>query len=262
MNPLSYSPVFLLGLVVGSFLNVVIYRYNTGSAGWRIIAGRSQCLSCTQTLRWFELVPLFSFFLQRGRCRHCLSKISWQYPTVEVATGLLFALIFSRFLLTEQTLLWLLLHWALFSLLLVITAYDLRHKIIPDGLVYAFSGLALWSALLGPGAVGAASHLLAGLGLFAFFFLLWWLSGGRWMGFGDAKLALGVGFLLGPAGALSAVIFAFWSGALVGMSLLIYGRLSGRGKSFTMKSEIPFAPFIVLGLLFNFFFNFYVATSF
>ncbi len=259
MNALSYLLVFVLGLVVGSFLNVVIYRYNTGRG---VARGRSQCLSCTKTLRWFELVPLFSFLFQRGRCRSCLSKISWQYPAVELASGVLFVLLFQHFLGVDWGKPLFLLSAVIWSLLLVITVYDLRHKIIPDGLVYAFGGLALWSAFLGPGGAGVVNHILAGLALFAFFFLLWWFSGGRWMGLGDAKLALGVGLLLGPAGALSAVILAFWLGALVGVGLLIYGRLSGRGKSFTMKSEVPFAPFIILGLWLNFFFNFYVATPF
>ena len=257
-----YLFIFLLGLIVGSFLNVVIYRYNTGRS---VSTGRSQCFSCSHTLSWYELVPVFSFLLQGGRCRACKSRISWQYPAVELTSGVLFVLIFQHFLGVDLGKPLFLLYAVIFSLLLIITVYDLRHKIIPDGLVYAFSLFALISAYLASTSsadVNFISHILAGLVAFAFFALLWYVSSGRWMGFGDAKLALGVGFLLGPAGALSAIVSAFWLGAVVGVMLMIISQLSHAGKSLTMKSEIPFAPFIILGLALNFFCHFYVSSLF
>lgn len=249
--------IFLLGLVVGSFLNVVIYRYNTGLS---VARGRSRCLACGRELRWFELVPVFSFLIQAGRCRSCRSRISWQYPAVELASGLLFVALFCRFsgLPAGWFLFWL--GALIWSLLLVITVYDLRHKIIPDGLVYAFIILSLFFALLPFGQVSLVTflkHLVSGAVLFSFFFLLWWFSSGRWMGLGDAKLALGAGFLLGWPGALSALIFAFWSGALFGILLIALQK-----TKIGWKSELPFAPFIVFGLALNFFLNLNVLPVF
>lgn len=237
--------IFVFGMIVGSFLNVLIYRYNTGRT---IVAGRSMCLSCGRELRWFELIPVFSFLFQRGRCRKCATRISWQYPVVEIATGVLFAAVWQLGLAWFHTALL----WAIFSLLVAVTVYDLRHKIIPDALVYIFIVLSLVTAYFS----SLTEHVLTGIGLAAFFALLWLVSSGRWMGFGDAKLALGVGFLLGARGGVSATIFAFWSGAIIGVLLILIQRLSRRPGSFTIKSEIPFAPFIVAGVLANLFFHF------
>lgn len=259
---MAYLFVFCFGLIVGSFLNVVIYRYNTGQG---IIGGRSRCPACAAGLRWFELLPLASFLWQSGRCRRCLSKISWQYPAVEVATGLIFALTVWKFNLSALSRSLLPLVLGMFSLLIVITVYDLRHKIIPDGLVYAFIILAALLTLLSGDLILWREHLLTGLGLFAFFFLLWWLSDGHWIGFGDGKLALGVGFWLGYQGGISAVVLAFWLGAAIGVLLVLFSQLSRLSRplrSFTMKSEIPFAPFIIAGLLLNFFLNLNVFTLF
>lgn len=230
--------VFVFGLIVGSFLNVVIYRYQTGYT----VLGRSECLVCGEPLKWFELVPLASFFLQLGRCRTCGGSISWQYPLVELATGLIFLGAFLR----GSGLAWtLIVDWVVWSLLIVITVYDWRHKIIPDHFVYAFIVLVLLrSVWLG----GAGSNVFVGLALGAFFWLLWFVSRGRWLGLGDAKLALGLGLWLGFPAALSAVALAFWSGALVGLALLVL-------KSYNMKSEVPFAPFLVLGALLVYFFQ-------
>ncbi|MEK7650641.1 MAG: prepilin peptidase [Patescibacteria group bacterium] len=252
-----YLFIFLLGLIVGSFLNVVIYRYNTGRS---VSTGRSQCFACSHTLSWYELVPVFSFLAQGGRCRACQSAISWQYPAVELANGVLFVALFQHFLGVSLGKPLFLLSAVIFSLLLVITVYDLRHKIIPDGLVYAFIIFALifsnWPFTQIVPTI-FFQHLVSGLVLFLFFFFLWWVSSGRWMGLGDAKLALGVGFLLGWPGALSAIIFAFWSGALFGVLLILL-----KATKINLKSELPFAPFIVLGLLLNFFFNLNVLTVF
>lgn len=247
--------IFLLGLIVGSFLNVVVYRYNTGTS---MVRGRSRCLACGRNLEWHELIPLFSFLMQKGHCRRCQSRLSWQYPLVELVTGLLFVICYSDFDLSANLPLYL----VLMSLLVVITVYDLRHKIIPDGLVYAFIIISVLPSLL-TGEWGVIrEHLLAGGALFLFFYLLWRLSGGRWMGFGDAKLALGVGFLLGLTGGVSAIVLAFWIGAALGVLLLTLSRWSVWRKQFNMKSEIPFAPFIVLGLLLNLFAHINVTSFF
>jgi len=255
---------FIFGTIVGSFLNVVILRYNSGRS---IVSGRSSCPHCRHELGLFELVPVISFLVLGGRCKKCGSKISWQYPMVELLTGILFAAIYfkdicqvlakscqlSIFLIPNS--LFLILDLIVFAILIVILVYDMRHKIIPDGLVYAFTALSLVKMFLmaPPGVLGGAFsylNLLAGPLFFIPFFLLWYFSGGRWMGFGDAKLALGIGWFLGFVGGLSAIILGFWSGALIGVILLIVEK-----RKVTMKSEIPFAPFLILGLTLVYFFN-------
>lgn len=119
---------FIFGTIVGSFLNVVVLRYNSSFS----IYGRSGCPSCGKTLTWFELIPILSFFLQMGRCRVCGSRISLQYPLVEALTGVLFLFIFLKGLPAAFTFYM----FVISSLLVAILVYDIRHKIIPDGLVY------------------------------------------------------------------------------------------------------------------------------
>lgn len=233
----------VLGLIIGSFLNVVILRYNTG----RSLGGRSGCLACSQSLRWFELIPVLSFLFLGGRCRNCQTKVSWQYPLVELATAGLFVLSLNQFYPVWPEII---LSWLIISLLVVITVYDLRHKIIPETLVYFFASLALlWALFFGESLFLALS---AGLVFFVAFWALWYFSHGAWMGFGDAKLVIGIGFLLGLADGFSALLWAFSIGAVVGLLLLASTKLKSLPASwprFTMKTEVPFAPFLVLGLL-------------
>jgi len=147
------------------------------------------------------------------------------------------------------------------SLLVVITIYDLKHKIIPDGLVYSFAALSfvsifgIWQATF---FIPSVWHFLAGPLLALPFALLWLVSRGTWMGFGDAKLALGMGWFLGLSGGGAAIILAFWIGAAVGLLLIALGRILKLflfGKTFTIKSEIPFGPFLILGTLIAFLFD-------
>jgi prepilin signal peptidase PulO-like enzyme (type II secretory pathway) len=241
---------FSFGLIVGSFLNVLIYRHNTG---WGI-GGRSKCFSCSKTLSARELVPVFSFLVQGARCRNCRSKISWQYPAVECATGVLFALSFGQFITWGANfsvigLALFVLTLLIMSLLVVITVYDLRHKIIPNEYVYGFVGLALVVRVLLSWQVGFVwLDVLAGPLFAALFGLMWLLSRGTWMGLGDAKLVLGMGFFLGLSKTVTALLFSFWTGALVGIGLLFFYP-----RHTTMKSEIPFAPFLVFGTLLAYF---------
>jgi leader peptidase (prepilin peptidase)/N-methyltransferase len=250
---------FILGLIVGSFLNVLILRYNTG----RSLAGRSGCFSCGHSLSWFELVPLGSFIWQRGRCRHCGSRISGQYPAVEFLTGLLFALSAWKFYPSAATVG---VYAALLAVLVVLVAHDLRHQIIADGPAYSLIGLAVLALIvkLSAGGVGSAEigklllpNFIAGIVLFGVFFGFWYFSRGRLMGGGDAKLALAIGILLGPAGGVNAIVLAFCLGAVVGLALIGAGKLSWAKKwrRFSIKSEIPFAPFLAAGLILNLFFG-------
>ena len=222
--------LFVFGAIIGSFLNVLGLRWNSGLS----LGGRSACAHCGKTLKWWELVPILSFFFLQGRCSLCHVRISWQYPVVEIWTSLLFATLSPIFL-------------PIFCLYTVITIYDFRHKIIPDSLVYSAIVLAFLTAFF-------TQHTLidwfSGPILFTFLGLIWFLSRGRAMGFGDAKLSLSIGLLLGAATGFSAVILSFWIGALVGLFLVVRSRvypLLRRSKRITMNSEVPFAPFLVLG---------------
>jgi leader peptidase (prepilin peptidase)/N-methyltransferase len=223
--------LFVFGAIIGSFLNVFALRYNSGLS----LGGRSACGSCGRQLAWFELVPVLSYLSLRGRCRSCRGRIPAQYPLVELWTALLFATLPLVFM-------------PVFCLYVAITVYDSRHKIIPDGLAYASVALALPAALL----MGDRGLLdwLAGPILFAFFGLFWLASKGRVMGLGDAKLALSIGLLLGAAQGFSAAVCAFWLGAAYGLALLVIkgsDTTIKRRSRLTMKSEIPFAPFLVFG---------------
>ena len=244
--------VFAAGACVGSFLNVVALRYHTG----RSVMGRSACFSCGRMLGVLDLVPVLSFLVSGGHCRYCGSSVSLQYPFVEAGTGLLFlALYLFGFPLAHGLYL-----AAGLSLLMVIIVYDLKHKIIPDLFVYAFAVLAALSFFFNfetlrfvPPAPG---HVLAGPLFFAPFFLLWLVSRGRWLGLGDGKLAWGIGWLLGLSQGAAALLLSVWIGAAASVALLVGQRaLSRSGARLTMKSEVPFAPFLILGLLIALFFN-------
>ena len=255
--------IFLLGTIIGSFLNVVIFRFNTGRT---IVTGRSICMNCNRDLRWYELIPVFSFLIQSGKCRRCASKISHQYPLVELVTGLMFALISFKFLpiLYASYGLYMFLvvfNVFIFSLLIVISVYDLRHKIIPDKLVYLFvivSFLSIFinSSLLGPILVLPTLSAFISGPLFALpFVLLWFFSKGRLMGLGDGKLILGIGWMLGLSSGLFAIIVSFWIGTIVSLLLMFLSK-----NKMNMKTEIPFAPFLIISTLITFLFNFNILS--
>lgn len=291
----------ILGLLIGSFLNVLIYRYGTGQS---VAYGRSQCLNCGKELLWHELIPVFSFLVQKGKCRGCGSKISFQYPIIELISAALFALVFIRqynlyslYSLFSHGLLYysllLLFYFFTAGLLLVIAVYDLKHKIIPNSLVYWFIGLSVVKLILflfifpgvSPLKFPYFFDLLAPIILFTPFALLWFISGGRWIGFGDAKLAFGIGAMLGFVSGLSAVVLGFWIGAAICIILIAAQKFYSRRRVSEMrkeylshfraedgdirdenisysgftelnrKSEIPLGPFLILGVFIVLFFH-------
>jgi len=202
---------------------------------------------------------LFSFLGLKGRCLACKAKISIQYPIVEFISGLVFAGIFLKFqdIFFINTLVFSIsyaYYATMFSILLVIAVYDFKHKIIPDilslifGLI-AFIGIFFFSNYLFYPHIPTVLEFLSGILLALPFAFLWLVSKGTWMGLGDAKLALGLGWLVGFSRILSGVVVAFWSGAILGIFLIAFS------KKYGMKSEIPFAPFLVLGVLIAFFFE-------
>ncbi|MDO8552392.1 MAG: prepilin peptidase [bacterium] len=249
----------VLGLIVGSFINVLVLR-----RGARLLSGRSVCMSCGKKIRWFDLIPVISWLALRGRCRACGSRISIQYPAVELSMGAAFALVGGAPLAPHSTVFGLFIS----AILIAITVYDLRHTIIPDAWVWSFNALALISIFLIEGSLTAFSSqtafsVLAGPLTALPLFTLWLVSKGRWMGLGDAKLALGIGWLLGPMDGIYALLFAFVIGAIVSVFILLplpsiaqYLKKrgianSGATKSYTMKSEVPFGPFLIAACLFQ-----------
>ena len=252
----------ILGLIVGSFLNVVIYRMNTGKG----VGGRSQCLSCRKVLSWHELIPILSFAWQRGRCRSCRTPLSFQYPLVELVTGVGFALVAHTFFwilfVNRMVYIGTLVFWLVFfCLAVVISVYDMRHKIIPLAGLIPLVILVVIGALFG-GFLGG-SFILAGwkgvslAPLFSLFLVsapfafLWMYSDGRWIGFGDIEIMMLIGLFLGIIPGFSAIVLAFWSGAILLISLWIGMRLrkdKHSSMSQHMNHAIPFAPFLLFGI--------------
>jgi len=278
VNSLIQLLLFVFGAFVGSFLNVAGIRYSEKD-GFRLAArGRSKCTHCKKLLKWYELVPVFSFLFLRARCRGCGKKISWQYPVVEIVTGLVFLLVPLRLGQGIPALVWVL----AFVTFILISIVDLRLKIIPDKLTiflavlgallivfyrttgsFGLVGGSVSGSFLGSYAVsfwlGGANVLLnygvaAVFGL-VFFGLIYFLSKGRAMGFGDVKLAGAIGLLLGWPDIVLALILSFVTGAIYGSFLILRGRKS-------MKDAIPFGPFIILGVTLVFFFGYYILNGY
>ena len=239
--------LFILGAIVGSFLNVVIARLGTGM---KISRGRSKCFSCGHTLVWYDLFPFFSFMFLRGRCRYCGSSISRRYFVVELVTAVLFSL-GAAFGIPKAApdFVFLFLSLVIISFFVAIAFYDIRHKIIPDSLSYGVAAIALAFSVFSI-FEGSSSwwRLLDGFIIAAPFAFFWLVSRGQWMGLGDAKLALSIGWWLGIFGAGGAIILSIFSGAAVGIVILIAEKMR-LGKVKWGKHEIPFGPFLIIGAL-------------
>lgn len=238
-----YFPLFVSGAIVGSFLNVVLLRKNTGDSPWK---GRSRCFSCGKKLSWFELIPILSFIIQRGRCRQCGSRISWQYPIVEFITALLAIAVYTNFKS--------IFYFTAFCILLLIAVYDFKHKIIDKHFLYIFGGFAvaelIFRLAIAKDFAGTYIDILSSVTIFLFFYLLWKISMGRWMGRGDADLAFFLAIFLGYPYNLFMLLGSFWIGAICGIILLIVS--SGR---VTIKSEVPFGPFLAVSSFIAWYFS-------
>jgi prepilin signal peptidase PulO-like enzyme (type II secretory pathway) len=232
--------LFIFGLLVGSFLNAVIHRLHTGQS---ILEKHSRCPHCHHKLSWADLIPLISFVWLKGHCRYCGKPISWQYPAVELATGFAFVLIFfsagGGSALGGQFSLQAISYQLIFQLifvcfLIVIFVYDLKHYLILDTVVLPAVAFALvfdaLNKMLWPGLLGAA--ILAG-----FFALLYLVSRGKWIGAGDVKLGLFLGLLVPYPQVLVLFFFAYFSGALVGVALLLL-------KAKKVQDRLPFGTFL------------------
>ena len=249
--------VFLFGLITGSFLNCVIYRLQKDES---FLFGRSYCPYCKKTLSWRDLIPVLSFLILRGRCRYCHKKISWQYPLVELFTAILFVsvfyFIFQNQILTIYSILNLCFLFIFSCFLIVIFVYDFKCFLIPDKIIYPAIFLSFLYNLLD------IRYLIFNvfpvtLCAFLFFLIIFLISRGKWMGFGDVKLVIFLGLLLGFPGILVALFLAFFIGAIIGIGLMIFEKKN-------LKSEVPFAPFLIIGTLIalffgNFIFHWYIS---
>jgi leader peptidase (prepilin peptidase)/N-methyltransferase len=247
MNTVLFIFIFVFGTIIGSFLNVVIIRYGTG----RSLGGRSMCAVTGKTLEWYELIPIVSFLIQGGRSRHSGTRISWQYPLVELFTGVVFVLLASKFILLAITypkvfLINLLFYFFVFSYLVMIFVYDMRHRIIPNGFLYPLAIIAFCGVFLLPVALGIRPTMstlwgfLSGPIVALPLLALWAITKKKGMGLGDVKLVIPLGWLVGLSGGFAMLLMSFWIGAIIAVVLLVFG-----GKH--MKSEIPFGPFIIVG---------------
>ncbi|NLW17210.1 MAG: prepilin peptidase [Firmicutes bacterium] len=219
-----------MGLLLGSFLNVCIYRIPRGES---VVFPPSHCPQCGERLGPGELVPVFSYLWQRGRCAHCGAPIGWRYPLVELLTALLLTLLYRRFGFSLE----LFYYSGLTALLIVISFIDLDTMIIPTPLVGAgVAGAIAYNLYTGQ---PLRDWLLTGVFAYGLFYLIYFISRGG-MGGGDVRLAGLLGLVLGWRLLACALLVAFVSGALLALLLLASGRA-------TRKTAVPFGPFLALG---------------
>ncbi len=228
--------VFLSGAVIGSFLNVCIYRL---PAEQSVITPRSRCMTCGTEVCWFDNIPIVSWLLLKGRCRACGTGFSIRYPLVELLTALIALLLFFRFSLSVTFFVYFLFTAAL----IVITFIDLDHQIIPDEISIPGIGFGFMASffLPEPGWISSLLGIIAGWSSLAivFYFYLW-LTGREGMGGGDAKLLAMLGSFLGLKAVPFIIFFSSLAGTFVGLSIMV---LQGKGRHYA----IPFGPYLALG---------------
>ncbi|HEY3314281.1 MAG TPA: prepilin peptidase [Bacillota bacterium] len=235
--------VFILGLVVGSFLNVLAYRLPRGES---VVLPPSHCPACGERLRPWDLVPVISYLTLGGRCRYCRAPISARYPLVELATGALFTLVF----VVRGPTPGLAAGLVIVSLMLAVAAVDLEHQRIPNQLTFTGVGIGLVLGLFGlvgqagAGLPGLWASLLGAIVGGGFLLVIGLVSHGG-MGGGDVKLGAAIGALLGWLPGLFGILLGFVIGAVIGLALIVT-RVRGR------RDAIPFGPFLALGTIISF----------
>lgn len=195
--------VFLYGIIIGSFLNVCIYRLPKKE---NIVTTRSHCMQCGYQLKWYDLIPLFSWLMLGGRCRKCKAKISVQYPIIEALNGVLYLLVFAHFGVSIECLLYCLLA----SALLVLSVIDFRTYEIPFGINVFIAGLGLVRSLTDLS--NWAEYVIGFFAVSLFLYVIYLLTRGRGIGGGDIKLMAASGLLLG----WQCNILAFLLGCIIG----------------------------------------------
>lgn len=258
-----YIIFFVFGTIIGSFVNALQYRIENKLS---ISKGRSICPNCKHELTWLDLVPLLSFVFLKGKCRYCNKKISSQYPIIEVVTGFAFlAILYSletHFRLSLDNFLVdynnffgikLVIFLTVASIMILVGLHDQKTGYVLSGYVYVAILLALFANLLNSGGsfVVLSDYLpyIYSLVCGALFFgSLYIISKGKWMGAGDIEIAALMGALLGWPSIIIALYFAFISGSVVGL-VRIYK------KEAKLESEMPFGPFLILGVFFALLFS-------
>ncbi|MDP3244918.1 MAG: prepilin peptidase [bacterium] len=253
--------IFILGLIVGSFLNAYIWRLKTGKSVWR---GRSCCPKCGKTLVWYELIPLLSFIIQNGRCRGCKQKIDWQYPLVELVTGILFILSYWKLGNWELIGNWKLeignftMYCYFIAVLIILFVYDLRYGLIPNKVVIPAIVVSFLLNILLPELVeGPSTHfvrsgnislmaggylllaILIGAGFFA---IQYYVSRGHWVGAGDIYFGALMGAMLGWPQVIVGLVVSYMLGGLVACLLLLFGK-----KKF--GQTLPMGTFLAIGTI-------------
>jgi len=218
--------VFILGLIIGSFLNVCIYRIPKGLS---IITPGSFCPICRHPLSWKDNIPILSFLFLKGRCRYCGGKISYQYPIVELVTGSIFLLFYLKFGLTLSFFIYII----IFSLLFVSMFIDLRYMVLPDSLIIPSIILSGINAFL----YGFPYNLLAG-GIFALIFYILRVIFKEGLGLGDIELIVIISMMLGFYDTLLVTIISSLGGSIYGLYLIKKGRAQ-------LRTRIPFGPFLI-----------------
>lgn len=222
-------------------MNVVIHRLPLDQS---VVKPRSSCLGCKSLIKWYDNIPVLSYLILRGKCRGCGSKISIQYPVVELMVALLFLATYLKFGFS-----WVLVvrDWPFVASLVAIAFIDLKHRIIPDEFSIGGTVLGLITAYFVPG-LGLVTALIGAAIGFGIFYLFAWgyekLTGRVGLGGGDIKLMAAFGAFLGPVGVFYTLFLSSIFGSVIGITWAII-----QGQKNIMKSAIPYGPFLVLGAL-------------
>jgi leader peptidase (prepilin peptidase)/N-methyltransferase len=239
--------VFVFGAIIGSFVGALTWRWPEEKS---IFDGRSICPHCKHQIRWYDNIPIFSYFILQGKCRDCKKKISKRYVSIEMLTAVSFVFFYQFFPQVSMNLIWLnklpyLLGLSVFlsilSILIAVFIIDLEHQYIPDTLVFILSLLVFIVLMLSSNA-GLFLYLTAGLGSAVFLLFIHLSTLGRGMGLGDVKLALAMGLVLGYPLAVVWMFSSFVLGSIIGIILIVL-------KAAKFKQRIAFGPFLVLGFL-------------
>ena len=226
-----YIVIFIYGIVIGSFLNVCIYRIPKKES---IVTVRSHCMNCGYQLKWYDLVPIFSYICLGGKCRKCKQRISVQYPLVELLNGALYCIIFAEYGLSVDALLYALLA----SALIVLSVIDFRTYEIPPGINLFILALGLVRIV-----TDYAAWLDYVVGFFAvsmFLYLIYWVTKGRGIGGGDIKLMAVCGLILG----WKQNVLAFVLGCIIGSVIhIVRMKVSGQGH------VLAFGPYLSIGVI-------------
>lgn len=236
--------IFIIGLIIGSFLNCLIWRLHTGESLW----GRSYCPRCKKKIVWYDNIPLFGYFILRGKCRSCRNNISWQYPLIEFLAGFLF--LFSFYLHAKTgfvDIVEVLRSWFIISVMLIVLVYDLRWYLILDKVMFPSMLVVLMlNIVLGVSWISLLISAIIGL---AFFLIQFIVSRGAWIGGGDLRLGFFMGLALGNWNLLILSIFlSYLIGSVIGLVLL----LSNKKK---WGSKMPLGVFLAIGTIITLFFG-------